>query len=209
VLREFFEPLDRCISIIDLGCGKGYTVRLLSALGFGRIHGVDFRIGLPSRAWQVAAALRRKGSLPYKMQRCDIRQTGLPSASFDAVLSVSTIEHGFDPPGFLFEASRFLRPDGLLFVTTDYWDPKNRAATSAQAFGFPWEILCRSQIESFVSLARSKGLTLFHDEPIPPCAERPVSWNGQEYTFIAMAFRKLPRGNESKSRFHGSQEIGD
>jgi len=191
LLRELVEPMDRNTSVIDLGCGDGYLLAMLSAMGFHRLQGVDFRITWRARVKQILQARRGgEGLHSYRLRRGDLRSTPFAAHTFQLVTSISTIEHGFDPSAFLTEASRLLCPQGILFVTTDYWQPRLEEHDHTTAFGLPWQILCREQIESFVTTAQGAGLKPIVANEVPVCSERVVFWRNRAYTFMAMAFRK-------------------
>src|SRR5260370_37301985 len=119
------ERLDRRSPIVDLGCGRGFTLRFLSALGFSELLGVDFRIEWALRARQLANMwLRRTLHPPYALRAGSILATGLPSAHYSMAVSISTIEHCVDGYAFLAEAPRLLTVPGGVFFTTYSWQGK-------------------------------------------------------------------------------------
>ena len=182
---------DRQSMIVDLGFGEGWTLTFLHALGFNNIHGVDFRIDRRLRVKQLLTMWRQKTLRPpYHLQRANITKTPFQPETYDIAISISTIEHGVDIDRFLAEASRILKPNGLLFITTDYWDDKIRTDRSARAFGLSWQVFSRDQIETMVRVASNLGLVLFHKTASPQCSGRPVLWHNSSYTFIAMLFTK-------------------
>jgi SAM-dependent methyltransferase len=182
---------DRQARVLDLGCGEGYTLGFLHALGFRDLHGLDFRISLRLRLKQWRERWRaRSPRPPYRLYRGDLTRTPFAGQSFEIAFSVSTLEHGVPVPAFLQEASRLLRPGGLLFVTTDYWEDKIPTEDSVRAFGLPWKIFCRDEIGALIGLACAQGLSLVEDGPIPPCGDRTVYWQNADYTFLALLFRK-------------------
>jgi hypothetical protein len=77
-------------------------------------------------------------------------------------------------------------------VTTDYWDPKIRLSETTIADGLAWRISSREDIEELIRLGREAGFTLVHDDPIPPCQEPCVTWQGQRFTFALSVFRRSP-----------------
>ena len=97
---------------LDLGCGTGEFTGFLSELGF-RAVGVDVsenalaeaRNRYPGLAFEV---IPRDGRLP------------LSETSVDLVWSSEVIEHVFDVAGWVAEASRVLKPNGLMVLTTPY-----------------------------------------------------------------------------------------
>lgn len=191
LLWKMLEGLDRSSAIVDLGCGGGFTLRFLSALGFRELLGVDLRIEWRLRARQLANMWRRRTlHAPYALRAGSILATGLPSAHYSMAVSISTIEHGVDVDAFLAEVSRLLKVDGRFLVTTDYWEEKLDTSGSNGAFGLPWRIFCSSEILQLVERAGAHGLTLIERSDVPECNERTVCWENRDYTFIALAFEK-------------------
>jgi len=135
----------------------------------------------------------RKRSLkkPFSMKRGDLTNTGLPAASFDLAVCLSVIEHGVNIESFLNEASRLLKPGGLLFVTCDYWEDDLKVTQDIEAFGCPWKPLTREDIHDMVIYAKSAQLLPVGEKDIPACRNRCVSWQETEFTFSLQVFRKV------------------
>jgi 2-polyprenyl-3-methyl-5-hydroxy-6-metoxy-1,4-benzoquinol methylase len=62
---------------------------------------------------------KKLGPITYKYG--DITPTDYDSATFDVISCLSVIEHGVDPKEYFREASRILKPGGILITSTDYW----------------------------------------------------------------------------------------
>src|SRR5260370_19117383 len=125
LLRESVASVDRRARLVDLGCGSAFTLRFLHALGFSNLCGVDLVVDKRARARQALLMLREHTLRPpFRLCRGDLTTTPLSPASCDAVLSISTIEHGVDLERFLAESARILRIGGPLFLSTDYLQAK-------------------------------------------------------------------------------------
>lgn len=190
MLGHALAHLEKDAAIVDLGCGRGFTLNFLHALRFSNLRGIDWALDPHARATQIRIMLRnRTFRPPYHLARGDLTHTPLPSASQDVTISISTIEHGVDVEQFLAEAARILRPGGLLFVTTDYWE--NKIDTQgASAFGSPWQIFSRQEIVALVKAAEQFDLRVVENGGVPACEDKPVFWQGRCYTFVAMLFKK-------------------
>ncbi len=166
------------IRVLDLGCGDCCTLDFLAALGFKDLHGIDLTL---------------KTSQPrlYQLYAGDLTATGFADASFEVAISISVIEHGVDLDAFFEETYRLLKSGGFLFVTTDYWQDKISIDDSIQPFGLQWSIFSKAEIEKAIAIAKTHGFILHQHCEIPACAETTVSWYEKNYTFIALAFRKL------------------
>ena len=95
-------PLLPAGRTLDLGCGVGHSYELLAPR---TTVGVDVD----------ADALQGQ---ERETHVADMRELPFPDASFDAVLSVHSLEHVPDPERVIAEARRVLRPEGVaVFVT--------------------------------------------------------------------------------------------
>ncbi|HEY6394215.1 MAG TPA: class I SAM-dependent methyltransferase [Candidatus Binataceae bacterium] len=190
VLREALAGLRKDATIVDLGCGRANTLGFLHALRFTNLRGVDLVVERYARLRQAMLMLRERTTRrPFGLFRGDLTSTPLAPGSCDVAVSISTIEHGVDVERFLKEVARLLKPGGILFVTTDYWEDKIDTA-GVHEFGLPWQIFSRDQIVALVQVAARVGLKPVANEDVPACAERPVFWHDCYYTFIAVLFRK-------------------
>jgi len=190
ILRKTLAILSKDAAIVDLGCGGAHTLRFLHSLRFRNISGVDLAIDWRARGRQIKLMLReRTWRPPFRLRRGDLTDTLLPSASCDMAISISTVEHGVAVEHFLAEAARVLRPAGLLFVTTDYWEEKIDT-DGLEAFNLPWQIFSKEQLIEFVKAAGRVGLKPVGNDDVPPCADKTVFWQDRFYTFVAMLFRK-------------------
>src|SRR2546428_2147758 len=121
-LYDLVRTTPRESHVIDLGCAGLYALKMLRAMGFSRLVGIDLSISWRDRASQVWSMWKKRTlTPPFRLRRADITLTRCRDAEFDIAVSISTIEHGVDLALFLKEAARILRAGGVLFVTTDYW----------------------------------------------------------------------------------------
>ena len=191
LLLSALTSVNHDSAIIDLGCDEGLTLNFLRAAGYKNLSGLDLNISWRARAIQLVRMWRRRSlKPPYHLKRASVTQTPFEAGCFAAAVSISTIEHGVDKPAFLREAARILKPGGLLFVTTDYWQERISVPTGFRAYGETWEIACCDDIAQFLKLAAAVGLSPRAGYEIPACSQRTIHWAGTDYTFIAMLFRK-------------------
>ncbi len=106
---ERFSGLPRgAVTILDIGCGNGTQLAIpLAEAGF-QVTGID----------PDAASVERARSLCSrgKFVCCDL--SGLAYQQFHVVVLSEVLEHLTDPDALLREAVGFVRPDGILIVTT-------------------------------------------------------------------------------------------
>lgn len=202
LIQRLIRGKDPGIRILDVGSGDGHTLEFLHGLGFRNLEGIDLTIPRRRRLLRLLRLVGRRGTVATDwIRRGDMCATGLPAASVDLVTSVSVIEHGVDKRAFLAECARILRPGGLLFVSTDYWDEVEPAGDGEQRlFDRDWSIQDRRAVEEILSLAGEAGLVPLEDAEIPASGERTVRYLGREYTFIAVVLtrdRTGPGGHEA------------
>lgn len=191
LLLQCLENFATAARILELGCGTGFTLRLLASAGYTNLDGIDsilnwrLRVGRWLWRWR-----NRTARSPYRVHTGDFTQTRFPNDAFDFAFSVSVIEHGVRLAPFLEECFRVLKPGGLLFLTADYWEPKIQTNSSNNAFGRAWNIFCRDEIERLFFIADKIGYHLVNKTPIPACAQPLIRWQDKEYTAIALLLRK-------------------
>ncbi len=96
--------------VLEAGCGEGYGAHALASAGARRVVAVDY---------DPAAAGHVRVTYPaISIVRGNLVALPLASGSFDAVVSLQTIEHLWDQPRFVAECARVLRPGGLIAVST-------------------------------------------------------------------------------------------
>ena len=178
--------------IVDLGCAGLYALKLLRAMGFSHLVGVDLSIPWRDRLSQTRWMWRHRTLIPpMRLQRADVTRTSFANGAFDMAVSISVIEHGVDWAAFLSECNRILRSAGVLFITTDYWKDGVDAAADVQPYGLPWRIFDRDAILDMIALAETYGFRPFQPAMADlECDRRCVAWSGREYTFICLVFRR-------------------
>ena len=113
-------PLQTGQSVLDLCCGAGASaIPAARAVGpGGQVLGID----LAEPLLQLARAKAAAEHLPnIEFRRDNAISTGLPAASFDAVVCVFGVFFAPDMVGFTAEMWRLVGPGGVLAITT--WGP--------------------------------------------------------------------------------------
>jgi O-antigen biosynthesis protein len=104
--------LVRGKSVLDIACGEGYGSVMLAQLA-KQVVGVDLSVDAIQHARQAYGQI---GNLSFVV--ASALSTGLPSASFDAVVSFETIEHLHEQEQMIAELRRLLRPNGFLIISS-------------------------------------------------------------------------------------------
>lgn len=108
LLREWLgEELSGRL-VIDLGCGGGLLTAPLAKAG-ARVIGLDLSHGSLKTATEHLGA---------RFVRADLLRVPLADGLADVVLAADVIEHVGDSDAAVQEASRLLRPGGVLYVNT-------------------------------------------------------------------------------------------
>ena len=181
VLRtaEFLErSLPKTARVLDLGAFSSEILCVLHRLGFSQLTGLDLNPGI--------------GAMPFgesiRWQAGNFLSAPFPDRSFDAITSISVIEHGFDPDALLVEVARLLEPGGFFTVSFDYW-PEKIDTSNTKFFGMDWRIFSRDEVLALVTQAADHGLvpegeiSLGAGQPTVHCARR-------DYTFAWVSLRK-------------------
>lgn len=105
ILTEFLSPKDACL--MDVGCGQGLILRELYNSGFSNLHGID-----PSETTSVIAA-----AIPgISAKQGNAYDIPYPDGSVDLLLYCHVFEHLTSLSSAIKEASRVLKPNGLVFI---------------------------------------------------------------------------------------------
>lgn len=165
--------------ILDIGCYASEVIVALHALGYSNLVGIDLNPDLKK--------MPKANSIRYLSG--NFLDTEFEDASFQAVTSISVIEHGFDGSALLREMSRLLKPGGLFIASFDYW-PDKIDTTGIKFFGMDWNIFSKKDVVDFVSQAANYGLV-----PVGEMSyegkEKVIDCGGMKYTFGWMALKRV------------------
>jgi len=99
----------RGLDAIELGCGTAYVSSWLAKKG-ARVTGIDNS----EAQLKTARALQEQHGVSFPLIHCNAERVPLPDASFDLAISEYGASIWCDPHKWIPEASRLLRPGGLL-----------------------------------------------------------------------------------------------
>jgi SAM-dependent methyltransferase len=181
VLRtaEFVEAnLPRDAAIVDFGAYHSEITGILSRIGYTNLSALDLNPRLT------------RGPVPDRIRYvvADFLHSSLPAGTFDAITSISAIEHGHATDQLLDEVSRLLKPGAYFLGSTDYW-PAKIDTSGIMIFGMDWRIFSAPEMQAFFDAARLRGLepagALEFDAKTPA-----IHFGGHDYTFAWFALRK-------------------
>ena len=164
--------------ILDIGCYASEVIVALYKTGYSHLVGVDLNPNLQKMPYQ--------DSIRYEIS--NFMHTNFADASFQAITSISVIEHGFDGPAFLKEISRLLKPCGYFIASFDYW-PEKIDTTGIKIFAMDWKIFSKDEITNFITEASGYGLFPV-GELIYEAKDKIIDSGDKQYTFAWMVLEK-------------------
>ncbi len=177
---DFIETnLPKDARILDLGAYCSEVPVSLARMGFTGVHGIDLNPDV--------SAMPHADIVKYSVS--DFMRTPFSDASFDAITSVSVIEHGYEPKALFAEVGRLLRPRGYFIASFDYW-PEKINTGDTRFFNMSWLIFSREEVTKMVSVANSFGL-IAAGEMRHQSDERAIQCAGYDYTFGWLVLRKV------------------
>jgi len=160
VVLELFGARVAGGSILDVGCGSGWTSHFLARSGY-QVTGVD----ISDRMIEVAADKARQENLAVDFAVADMEELDLPRKDFDAALYFDCLHHC---PGYqeaLNRVYRHLRPGGyvLLLETTLLHRYSPHAREFSRQYGVTELGFSRSQLRGALRTAGFGDVTFYRD----------------------------------------------
>ena len=188
-----FQPFKNK-RVVDLGCGGLHLLNFLASMQFNNLIGIDLSLSLSDRIYPYFYSLNAKRALrpAYKLRKGTIERTGFDKDSFDFAISLSVIEHGVNLEKFFGETARILTNGAILYLSTDYWEPKIYTDKSTQMYGTDWNIFSKKEITNLIDVAKKHGFYVNNGNEIPKVKDAVIYNRSIGYTFcsIEMKFKK-------------------
>ena len=145
-----FEEFRKIGSLLDVGCGSGSMLKAAIDAGW-RAQGLEI-------ASSAVETLRKQG---FEVNESFLEDANYSDSSFDVILAGGVIEHAHNPDSFLAACFRFLRPGGLLYITTP-----NALGSSVRLLGLRWTAVAPIDhvhlfsVSGLTTLLRSHGFQI-------------------------------------------------
>lgn len=132
-LLNFGRVDPRGATVLDAGCGFGFTLVALRSLGVAQAFGVDVSEPMIRTIRSYLPLLPDEVSNGIHVAEASVAEMPYADGSFDLVLSVEAISHYRDVGAFIGEAARVLRTGGTLLLSdgNNGRNPRIRRATHA------------------------------------------------------------------------------
>jgi len=196
MIKIIEEKVPRSGYILDVGTSGCPILEALLRRGYSNLYGIDYNLLLREKFHRVVmGALHRRdfrifcGYTPIRLKKGNFCQSSYPDNYFDAITSLSVIEHGIEWEDYFEEMSRILKPGGYLLTSTDYWY-HNLPTDQITAYGYPMKVFTPSEIKQGLYIAFQYGFKKI-DATIPDCVDPCVTWNGFRFTFLLFVLQKI------------------
>jgi len=155
--QKVVEVLSRFVAkdakILDAGAGTGLAGKALSQNGYSHLAAMDISPEMLEQA-------RQKNVYTVLYQKVMGEPLGLPSDSFDAIVSVGTFTYGHAPSSSFDELIRITKPGGYIIFTLrlDFYEQSDfkQKLTALEELG-KWKLVEVGEDFSPLSTAKSDG----------------------------------------------------
>ncbi len=100
-------------TVLDVACGNGTLLKMISERCAIRGYGIDISENM------IENAKRKCPDMTFEVTSCE--HSSFPSQMFDVITVCAAYHHFPDVKAFAQEASRLLKPNGLLFIADVYY----------------------------------------------------------------------------------------
>ena len=114
LMFKMLNPLDRNITIVDMGCGGGRTLQNIRSAGFKNAIGIDYSSEALSRCEKIGYEINKDVFL------VDAKETHYPDRHFDLTFSEGLWEHFTNPEPFMDEQMRISKTY-LMIIQPDHF----------------------------------------------------------------------------------------
>jgi SAM-dependent methyltransferase len=114
IMFKMLAPLDRNISIVDMGCGGGRTLQNIRSAGFKNAIGIDYSTEALGRCEKIGYIINKDVFL------VDAKETHYPDRYFDLTFSEGLWEHFTNPVPFMDEQMRISKTY-LMIIQPDHF----------------------------------------------------------------------------------------
>lgn len=120
----------------------------------------------------------------------DITKSRFTTSIFNVVTCISVVEHGVSIDDFFSEMRAIIKKNGLLIISTDYWNPKINTDNKF-AYGNQINIFDEHDIKRILDCAFYYGFELYPGNQVDlETEEKVIRWDKHDldYTFLTMSF---------------------
>lgn len=156
IMREMLAPLDKSLSVIDMGCGNGSTLRVLRECGFKDSIGIEYT------EKGLEAAQHNGFTLNQDVFQMDAKKTKYPNREFGLNFSEGLAEHFENPTPFLDEQVR-ITDKYILLIQPDHF------SIAGYALKILWDLLASEKggvkeysyrMQYFIDYFKARGFRL-------------------------------------------------